>query len=339
VFYINLPVGLVAWFGMAAFLRETPIDRKRRFDLLGFSFLAIGLASLQLMLDRGHSLDWFASREIVIEAMVAALCLYLFVAHMFTYEHPFLEPGIFSDGNFRVGLVMIFTIGVVLLSTLALLPPFLQNLLGYPVVDVGALVAPRGMGTLCAMFIAGRIAGRLDGRMMIAAGILLISLSLWEMTLFTLDVTAWEIARTGLTQGFGFGLVFAPLNFITFGSLAPRYRNEGTSLYSLMRNIGASIGISMVVTNLARQTQANHEALAAYLEPASLALRQAVELGVVDLSSPEGLARLNAEVTRQAEMIAYLQDFRLMMWVAIASVPLVLLMRRPQRRQRMEEPA
>ncbi len=331
VFYINLPVGVISWLGIAAFLRETPLERTRRFDLLGFSFLAIGLGALQLMLDRGHSLDWFASTEIVLEAAAAVLFLYLFVAHMFTHERPFIEPAIFSDGNFRVGLLLIFVVGMLLLSTLSLLPPFMQELMGYPVVDIGTLLAPRGAGTMSAMFIASRLAGRLDARGMIVAGFSLMALSLWQMSQFTLDIRPWDIVHTGFTQGFGLGLVFAPLNFISFNTLAPRFRNEGTSLYSLMRSIGASIGVSLVVTNLARQAQANHAAFAPYLDPSSLALRQAVELGAADISTPAGLLALNAEVTRQATTLAYLQDFRLMMWASLAAIPLVVLLRAPRR--------
>ncbi|MCC6209414.1 MAG: DHA2 family efflux MFS transporter permease subunit [Burkholderiales bacterium] len=334
VFYLNLPVGIVSWLGMAAFLRETPPDRERRFDVLGFAFLAVGLGALQLMLDRGHSLDWFASPEIVLEAALSALCLYLFVAHILTHERPFIEPAIFADGNFRVGLLIIFMLGIVLLATLVLLPPFLQNLIGYPVVDVGNLLAPRGVGTMSAMFVASRIAGRLDGRALIFAGFSLMALSSWEMTHFTLDVAPWDIVRTGLMQGFGLGLVFAPLNFITFDSLAPRFRNDGTALYSLMRNVGASIGISLVVTNLARDVQANHAAFVPYLDPTRLALRQAVELGAVDLATTAGLVALNAEVTRQAATLAYLQDFRLTMWAALAALPLAFMLRSPRRVRR-----
>jgi len=329
VFYINLPVGLLAWLGLAAYVRETPIDRSRRFDLLGFAFLSLGIGALQMMLDRGESLDWFASAEVTVEAMLAGLFLYLFVAHMFTHEHPFIEPGLFADRNFSVGLLFIFLVGVILLATLALLPPFLHNLIGYPVIDVGYLLAPRGVGTMAAMMVVGRLSGRVDARYKILLGLALTSLSLWEMTRFTTDITAWDIVRTGVTQGLGLGFVFVPLSTITFATLAPRYRNEGTALFSLMRNIGSSIGISVVITYLAQRTQANHAALAGYLNPFSLPLRYAAEQGVYDLATPQGLAVLNAEATRQAALLAYLQDFRLMMWVALAAVPLIALLRSP----------
>ncbi|MDD3610326.1 MAG: DHA2 family efflux MFS transporter permease subunit [Halothiobacillaceae bacterium] len=327
VFYINLPFGLLAWFGLASFVRETPIDRTRRFDLLGFALLSLGIGALQMMLDRGESLDWFTNPEVVIEAMLAGLALYLFIAHMFTHEHPFIEPGLFKDRNFSVGLLFIFIVGVILLATMALLPPFMQGLLGYPVIDVGYLLAPRGVGTMIAMIAVGKLSGKVDVRHMIFLGLILTSLSLWEMTLFDMDISGWDIVRTGITQGLGLGFIFVPLSTITFATLAPRYRNEGTALFSLMRNIGSSIGISVVMTYLAQRTQANHAALADYINPFNLALKRAIEAGAYDLTTPQGLAAINGEVMRQAATLAYLQDFRLMMWITVAAIPLIILLR------------
>lgn len=327
VFYINLPFGMLAWFGLAAFVHETPIDRQRRFDLLGFALLSLGIGALQMMLDRGESLDWFTNPEVVIEAMLAGLALYLFIAHIFTHEHPFIEPALFKDRNFSVGLLFIFIVGIILFATMALLPPFMHNLMGYPVIDVGYLLAPRGVGTMIGMITVGKLSGKVDVRYKIFLGLLLTSLSLWEMTRFNTDITGWDIVRTGVTQGLGLGLIFVPLSTITFSTLAPRYRNEGTALYSLMRNIGSSIGISVVITYLSRNTQANHAAFADSINPFNLALKQAVEAGVYNLTTPEGLTAINGEVTRQAATLAYLQDFRLMMWITLAAIPLIALLR------------
>ena len=327
VFYINLPFGLLDWFGLAAFVHETPIDRARRFDLFGFALLSLAIGALQMMLDRGESFEWFGNTEIMIEALLAGVALYMFVAHIFTHEHPFIEPALFRDRNFSVGLVCIFIVGVILLATMALLPPFMQNLMGYPVIDVGVLLAPRGVGTMLAMITVGRLSGKVDARYQVALGLLLTSLSMWEMTQFTTDTTGPTFIRTGIVQGLGLGFMFVPLSTITFSTLAPRFRNEGTALFSLMRNIGSSIGISVVVTQLARNTQANHAAFSEFIQPFSVALKQAIEAGVYNLSTPQGLVALNAEVTRQAATLAYLQDFRLMMWVALAALPLILLLR------------
>ncbi|HEX8964347.1 MAG TPA: DHA2 family efflux MFS transporter permease subunit [Rhodocyclaceae bacterium] len=329
VFYINLPFGLLAWLGILAFVHETPIDRSRRFDLLGFAFLSVAIGALQMMLDRGESLDWFASPEIVAEAVLTGGGLYLFVAHIFTHRQPFIEPGLFRDRNFSVGLVFIFNVGVVLFATMALLPPFMQNLMNYPVVDIGFLLVPRGVGTLIAMVTVGKLSRRVDARYMIFVGFVLTTLSLWEMTRFSLDITGWDIVRTGIVQGLGIGLTYVPLTTVSFSTLAAHYRNEGTALFNLMRNIGSSIGISAVVTYLAQRTQANHAAFAVFAAP----FRPAFEGGAAQayhLQTQQGLEFLNAEVTRQAATLAYLQDFRLMMFLTVAVLPMILLLRPPR---------
>ncbi len=332
VFYINLPFGMLAWFGLTAFLRDTPINRSRRFDMLGFGLLSLGLGALQLMLDRGESLDWFTSREVIIEAMLACLAIYLFTVHIFTHAHPFIEPAIFRDRNFSVGLLFIFIVGIILLATMALMPPYMQNLLGYPVIDVGNLLAPRGGGTMVAMLIVGRLSGKVDLRHLILLGLLMTSQSLWEMSRFSTDVTDWDIIRTGITQGLGLGFIFVPLSTITFSTLAAHFRDEGTALFSLMRNIGSSIGISFVVAYLAQRSQANHASLADYINPFNQGLEHAVEAGVYNLSTPQGLSMINAEVTRQATTLAYLQDFQMMMFITLAAIPLLILLKAPAKK-------
>src|SRR5690606_3957600 len=166
VFYINLPIGLLTWLGLSIFLPETPVDRSRRFDLLGFAFLAISIGALQMMLDRGESEDWFASTEIVVEALLAALFFYLFLAHSLTARQPFISLAMFRDRNFSCGMVFMFVIGVILLAVMALLPPFMQNLMGYPIIDVGLLLAPRGLGTMISMIAMGRLVNRVDPRLL-----------------------------------------------------------------------------------------------------------------------------------------------------------------------------
>ena len=327
VFYINLPFGILAWLGIAAYVHETPLERERRFDWFGFAMLSLAIGAFQMMLDRGGTLDWFASTEIVVEAILSAAALYLFVTHMLTCEHPFLEPQLFRDRNFVVGLLLIFVVGMILLTTMTLLPPYLQNLMGYPVVDVGLLLAPRGIGTMAVMLFVGRLSGRVDVRLQLLVGLALTAISQWEMTHFNLDTDGWDIVRTGVVQGFGLGFLFVPLSTVSFSTLAPRFRNEGAALYSLVRNIGMSIGVSVVITALARWTQSSHAALVPYINPFSLPLRAAVDAGALDPTTPQGLALIEAEVTRQAAMLAYLQDFRLMMWVTIAALPLILLLR------------
>jgi len=329
VFYINLPFGILAFLGILAFVKETPINKARRFDMLGFSFLSLGIGALQMMLDRGEVLDWFHSNEIVIELILVLLGFYWFITHIFTHKSPFIEPALFKDRNFSMGLIFMFIVGIILLATMALLPPFLQNLLNYPVIDVGLVMAPRGIGVMIAMMIVGKLAGKIDPRKQVVFGLLLTALSLWEMTLFDLNISEWDIIRTSVIQGFGLGFVFIPLSTITFSTLDQRYRNEGTALFSLTRNIGSSIGISIVISQLQQNIQKNHAAFADYVTDLSLPLKEAMQNGMWNIHTTQGLVSLNAEVTRQASTLAYLQDFRLMMWISLSALPLIVFLKAP----------
>ncbi len=326
VFFINLPVGALALTGILAFLPETERHKRKPFDLPGFAMLSIAIGGLQLMLDRGQTQDWFQSREIVIEAVAAIIFFYLFIVHMFTARHPFIEPRLFRDRNLSAGLALIFVVGVILLATMALLPPFLQNLQGYPVLTTGLVMAPRGVGTMAAMLLVGRLIGWLDPRKMILVGLGLTALSLWEMSGFNLQITPWDVVRTGIIQGFGLGFIFVPMSTMAFVTLPPELRTEGTAMYSLTRNIGSSIGISIVITMLAHNTQAHHAVLSEFINPFRGWARAVPAWNWHD---PHGAAALNNEVTRQAAAIAYLDDFRMMMWCCVLAAPMLLLMRRP----------
>lgn len=326
VFYINLPIGVLALVGILAFVPETRRVRSRGFDFFGFALLSLGIGALQMMLDRGGSLDWFASVEIVVEAVFAGLFLYMFIVHMATAEQPFLAPGLFKDRNFAVGLVLMFVVGIVLFATLALLPPFLQHVMHFSVLTTGYVMAPRGVGTMVAMVLVGRLVGKVDARWLILIGLGLTSLSLWQMTGFTMYVDTWTIVHTGVTQGFGLGLVFVPLTTISFSTLAPHYRTEGAAMFSLVRNIGSSIGISTVVTLLGYNTQVNHASLAEGITPFRSMLQTPWLPEAWDWSTTAGVIALNDEVTRQASTIAYLNDFVFMMWLTLLSAPLLLLL-------------
>jgi len=330
VFYINLPFGLLALFGILAFVPETERDR-RRFDWFGFATLSIALGALQLVLDRGELKDWFGSTEIVIEAALAGLAFYLFLVQMATAERPFLEPALFKDRNFCIGLFFIFVVGIVLLATLALMPPFLQNLMGYPVITTGFVLAPRGIGTMIAMLIVGRLIGRVDSRLLMLSGLALTALSLWQMADFTTDVSEQTIITSGIIQGLGLGFIFVPLSTITFATLEPRFRTEAAGLFSLMRNIGSSIGVSVVTALLSQYTQINHAILSEHVSPYNPLLRAPWLPKMWDPAQPSGLAALDAEVTQQAATIAYLNDFRFMMYVTLLAIPLILLLRKPRR--------
>jgi DHA2 family multidrug resistance protein len=325
VFYINVPFGILAFLGMLSFLPETAI-RKSRFDFFGFSALSVAIAAFQIMLDRGQLKDWFSSAEIWIEAIVAAVAFYWFVIHMLTTtEQRFVSPALFKDRNFLTGNVIIFVVGAVLYATLALLPPLLQDLLNYPVVTTGLVTAPRGAGTLAAMFIVGRLMGKVDVRLIIATGFTLAALSSWQMTGFDVQMDSTTVVWSGVLQGLGTGFVYVPLAAATFATLTPALRNEGTSIFSLTRNLGSSIGISVVNTLLTRNTQIMHATLGEHVSRYSSVLRAQMPAGTPSLRT---MAGLNATVTEQASMIAYNNDFRLMMILSLTAIPLVFLLRK-----------
>jgi DHA2 family multidrug resistance protein len=339
VFFINLPFGLLAFAGVLAFVSESAIRTKLRFDAMGFLLLGVSIGALQMMLDRGEQVDWFGSMEIVTYAVLAGLAFYMFVTHMFTYEHPFLEPRLFKDRNFVLGTSFMFVIGIILLATMALLPPMLQYLIGFPVLTTGYVLAPRGVGTMISMFLVGRLMNKVDSRILLTTGLALAAFSLWEMTQFNTDIGTWDIVRTGVVQGAGLGLIFVPLSTITFSTLAPDLRTEAAGLFSLMRNLGSSVGISIVMAMLTRGTQINHAQMAEMVTPFMPSLRAPDYPSMWSLNNVHGLAALNAELTNQAQMIAYLDDFKLLMWVTIAAAPLILLLRKnatPPSKEAME---
>ena len=329
VFYINVPFGVFALLGVMIALEESKRDFFRRFDWMGFAFLSIAIGAMQLMLDRGNLRDWFSSNEIIFEALVSAFAFYWFMAHSLTAKRPFIDFALFKDRNLVVGVCMLFEVGLVLYATMALMPPFLETLMGFPVTITGLVLAPRGIGTMAAMFIAGRIINRIDMRHIIAFGLALSSFSLWQMAQFNLNVSQQTIIVTGVIQGFGLGFIFAPLTTITFATLPAHLRTDGTSIFSLMRNVGSSVGISVAMTLVARLTQINHAAFASRVDPTNPIFRAEAMPHGLSLSTPMGLSFLNNEMTRQAAAIGYLNDFRLMMAMTAAIIPMAYLMRTP----------
>jgi DHA2 family multidrug resistance protein len=324
VFYINVPFGILAFLGILSSVRETETNRSR-FDVFGFTVLSVSIGALQLLLDRGQLKDWFSSTEICIESTVAGVAIYLFVVHMFTATRArFVSPEIFLDRNFVIGITMMFVVGATLYATLALLPPLLQGLLNYPVLTTGLVTAPRGIGTLVAMFISGRLMDQIDVRLIIGTGFALTAFSLWQMTGFDLQMSSSAVLWSGVAQGLGTGLITVPIAAAAFTTLARSLRNEGTAIFSLMRNLGSSIGISAVQALLTRNTQIVHARLAEHVSPYQPLLQAQLHGQSPTLQS---LAELNAGVTEQAAMVAYLDDFKLMMLLTLAALPLALLIR------------
>jgi DHA2 family multidrug resistance protein len=328
VFFVNLPFGIAATLGLIAFLPKTESGQGMRFDWFGFIVFAVGIAGFQLMLDRGETMDWFGSTEVIIEATLAGLGFYLFLIHMCTAKQPFISPRVFKDRNLTAGLLVMFGVGMVLLSVSALLAPWLQELGGYPVETAGIVMAPRGFGTMAAMLVAGRLSNRVDPRLLMALGVIILSWSLYRMTGWTPAVSENEMIVNTMLQGAGLGFVFIPLQVIAFATLDPILRTEGTALLSLLRNVGSAIGISVTSALVTQNTQIEHSVLSGFITPLNRAFDGADK--VLSPLTAHGAQALNQVVNHQASIIAYNDDFKLMMLTALPMLLLLPLMRKPR---------
>ncbi len=332
-FYINLPVGALCLLGILIFIRPSRNVHREPFDFFGFAMLSLGIGALQLLLDRGQLKDWFYSSEIWIEATIAGLCFYLFIVHTATTgERSFLNKELLKSSNFVAGTILMFCVGAIMNSTLALVPTMLQHLMNYPVLTTGLVTAPRGIGTMIAMFLVARLINRVDNRLIILFGFLLTAVSMWQMSQFSLYMGTAPVIVSGMLQGFGLGCTFVPLNIIALSTLPRHILTQGTAIRSLMRNLGGSIGISVFEATLVGHTQVVHARLAEHVRPDNPLARAPYLAPSYSLGDPSGIAALNAEVTRQAAMVAYVNDFALIMLLALVALPLVLLLRgtRPQ---------
>ena len=329
VFYVNLPFGIIATVGMLVFMPKNTGQPTLKFDWLGFGVLALGIGALQLMLDRGSDKDWFSATEVVVEAVLAGLGIYLFVVHLLTAKKPFISPAIFRDRNFGISLIMMFAVGMVLLASSSLLAPWLQNLGNYPVETAGLVMAPRGVGTMAAMMISGRLAGKADPRKLMALGIMLLTYSLWAMTKWTPDVSQTSLIINTMIQGAGLGFVFIPLQVLAFATMPAERRTDGSALLSLFRNVGSAIGVSVTSALLTHNAQVVHADLASYANPFHRALQDGAARTMLDPATPHGAAMLDSMINNQAQIIAYADDFKLMMLTSLPTLLLLFLLRRP----------
>ena len=332
VFYINLPAGMLAAAGIMIFIHDTRPAQREGFDWFGFATLSLAIGALQMLLDRGELKDWFGSTEIWVEAIVAVLCLYLFIVHTATAgERSFLNRALLRDSNCVAGTLLMFLIGVPLYGTMTLLPTMMQQLMNYPVMTAGFVTAPRGVGTMIAMILVSRLVGKVDIRLIILGGMALTAIALWQMTGFSLQMGKGPLITTGLLQGFGLGFVFTQLSVVTFSTLPRNVLTQGTAIFSLMRNIGGSVGISIVEALLAENTQVVHAELAEHIRADNPLAQGPLLAAPYSLTEVHGIAALNHEITRQAQMIAYIDNFHLMVIIMFVAAPFLLLLRRPRR--------
>jgi DHA2 family multidrug resistance protein len=325
VFFVNLPFGIITVLGLLTFMEETRADRGMRFDWFGFAALAVGIGAMQLALDRGEQLGWLESNEIIAEIIVSIVGFYYFFAHSFTTDKPFIQFAIFKDRNFISGCVFMAVMGLVLFSTMALSSPYLQNVIGYPIITAGLLLASRGCGTFVAMMLVGRLMRYIEARTLIIAGLGLTGLSLFYMTGWTDQTQVSEIVTWSIVQGFGFGLVFVPLSTVAFLTLPNHLRTDGTSMLTLLRNVASSIGISLVIAQLTEGVQRVHAVLNEHVTPFNQALQMPDVRGIINLSTDSGRALADVMLNLQAQIIAFSQDYQMVMIFTLCTIPFALM--------------
>lgn len=328
VFFVNLPFGILTVILLSAIMEETPSRKDMPFDWLGFLALSTAIGSFQLMLDRGEQVGWFQSTEILIEAGIAAMGLYIFFAHAFTTQHPFIPLAVFLDWNFSIALMLMFIVGMILLATMALVTPYIQTILGYPVLSSGYLLGARGIGTLVAMMGVGRLLKFIDPRPLVAFGMALSLWSIWETAYFSPNVSASWIVTTSIAQGFGLGFIFVPLNSAAFATLPPQLRTDAVALWTLIRNLGSSVGVSIVIAQLTSGTSRFHSQIAETLTPFSNGIAMSGIDQMLDATTASGQAMLDGLATREALIMSYSNDYLLMALVTLFAFPMILLLRK-----------
>jgi DHA2 family multidrug resistance protein len=325
VFFVNLPFGIVTVLGLLAFMDETKTDRGLRFDWFGFAALAVGIGAMQVALDRGEQLGWLESNEIIAEIIVSITGFYYFFAHSLTTAKPFIQFAIFKDRNFISGCVFMAVMGLVLFSTMALSSPFLQNVIGYPIITAGLLLATRGCGTFVAMMLVGRLMRYIEARTLIICGLSLTCLSLFYVTGWTDQTGVAEIVTVSIVQGFGLGLVFVPLSTVAFLTLPNHLRTDGTSMLTLLRNVASSIGISIVIAQLTEGGRRVYAVLNEHVTPFNHAMQMPDVQSLMNMTTDAGRALADVMLTLQAQIIAFSLDYQMLMLFTLCTIPLALM--------------
>lgn len=331
VFYLNLPIGLLAFAMIAVLVPRARNTRRRPFNYFGFVMLATAVASVQFVLDRGERLDWFSSPAIILLSLVGAGTLWVFLVNSLTSKLPFVDPAIFRDKNYMSGVVLRVLFGVMLFGSLVMIPPFLQNQGGYPLIDSGVIMAARGAGAMVSALFVGRALKIFDPRKVIVAGMTLSAVTMWEFSNFTEDIELTRVLLNNFLQGIALSCFIIPVNTVAFSTIAPEHRDVGTAFYALLNNMGRSLGIALFASYLARNTQAAHSQLSVHISPFNDGVRHLGVPEVWDLTTTSGLSAINRVVNQQAELIAYIDDFRLLAMILAVCIPVVLVMRNPHR--------
>lgn len=326
VFFINLPIGIVSFLGLAAFLPEWRDEDAPRLDFFGFGTLAIAIGAFQLMLDRGQLKDWFQSTEIWILAAIAGTAFYAFIVHSFTAKRPFINPALFKDTNYVVSQIFGFSLGGLMYGVMALQSPMMADLMHYPILLVGLVMLPRGIGSIAAMPFAGRLTGKVDTRFLILFGVAMSALSTWFMSQVNLEMDSSLLLLAGFVQGFGTAFLFVPVTTAAFATIKPGLRNEAAAMNSLIRSFGSAIWISILQTITIRNAATVHSRLVEGVRPDN----PTVAYGLPDFNFnlSQAIASMHGEIGRQALMVAYSDSFWLLFIVSLLLMPLVFLLRK-----------
>jgi DHA2 family multidrug resistance protein len=328
-FWMILPVAVLSFVGNWFVLPKDDQQREARLDWLGFICLSAGIAAMQLVFSRGQRLDWFDSSEIVIATLMAGLALYMFCVHSLTSERPFVRLKLLADRNYSLGLMLVTLFGMLNFATVVLLPPLLQQYAGYPDSAIGEIVGYRGMGSGIGFLLAIPMA-RLDPRISLAVGGLLhTGTGVWMMG-FDLNVDMNTLLLSNVLQGIAIGVSWVPLTVITFWTLAPEYRAEAMSMFHLLRNFGSSLFISVAVAEIVRTTGTNYARMVEHVSPYNRVLEMPWAMGSWAIDTAPALAKLAGEIARQSILIGYMNAWLLYTLVAVAFLPLCLLVRLPK---------
>lgn len=329
-FYINVPAGALSMVLISTFLPAEPAQ-PRRFDFLGFFSLGIGVSALQLMLDRGTTLDWFSSTEICVEAAIAGTASWIYLAHTFTARHPLFPKALLRDRNFQTSCLFGFFFSSLTFTSFTLMPLMMQGVLGYSAIHAGVLSMPRGVVMFILLQFMGRVDSLVDRRLLITAGLCLFVLTFWQMSRFDLSMDGSSIVWATVLQGFGQGILFVPLSALGFLTISPEVRADAAAATSFIRNIGGSISVAAIQALTVANTQTMHASIAAHIGR-EVAEAQALP-SYLSPDTTAGAVALNDWISRQSLMVAYVDDFRLLTLIAVLSLPLVLMIRQPKKRK------
>ena len=329
VYYFMMPLSIASFIAAWAFVPETEVEPRRRMDWLGIAGLIVLVAAVQVLLNWGQRLDWFAAPEIQVCAVLALLGLYIFVLQCVTSEHPFLAPEIFRDLNFLLGLFFGALQGGLVMLSLVIMPLLLEGLVGYSVVDAGNLMLPRGIGVISGMILIAKLSDRVDPRYLLITGFLGIATSSYFMSGWNLDVRPEGVAMANFILGMGGGIAFVPITMLAFSSLPKKFETEGFALFYLVYYTGVAVGIAAMLNVVSHSAQVNHAELSQHVNLYNKLFHLPSSTGFWNRDDTTGLTSLAHEISRQANMIAYDNGFTLTMICALGAIPLVLLFRRP----------